>query len=194
MLVFAFIFCYETFITDKRKTRLLNYSMLILAVYCQFQSHTRTSYIGFVLFWAIFFFGTSKKYFYYLMIVVIAGSLIFSSQITSIFVKKEGEIDFNVATSGRVNLFRDYSEAFLDFSISEKFLGKGIGWTLPGKFGAHNDWLKLLYQTGIVGISLYISILISILYDIYLCKKKLFKQYYGAIVIAFSIMVLVAMS
>ena len=99
-------------------------------------------------------YGIKKKYFImFLALLLLLGS-VFSSQISNIFIKTKGEADLRTATSGRTELWDNYFDAFLNSNIPEKLLGKGIGWKLPGP-GFHNDWLRILVQTGIIGVFLF---------------------------------------
>ena len=190
MSFFSFVFCYNLFLSDNknRNIKIFCWIMFIFTVFCLFKSYTRTAYIGFVLFWGIFFFGNNRKYFYILaMILVIIGTL-FSYQLSNIFLKQKGEADLNVASSGRIEIWEAYSSSFIDSSFPEKVLGKGIGWKVPGTPGAHNEFLQLLIENGLVGLFLYASILISILIDIFSCRNVKIKYFFGGILIPLIIM------
>jgi O-antigen ligase len=160
--------------------------MLVLSTYCLYQSHTRTALIGFVLFWSIFLWGNYKRIFLIGGILVLILSFFFLGNISRLIWKKEKQADINVATSGRIGIWENYYQTFKDSSIPEKFLGRGLGWKNPGP-GFHNDYLKLLLNLGIIGLILYLILLFSLLYDIYMCKERKIKYIFGGIVISLSI-------
>ena len=134
MSLFSFIFCYNYFLSDNRNKniRLLSLLMLFLSIYCLYQSHTRTAYIGFVLFWGKFLYSITKKYFIFFFALFFILVLLYSSHISNIFLKNDLEPDLNVASSGRVELWDKYFDEFLNSSVPEKMIGKGIGWKLEG--------------------------------------------------------------
>ena len=88
---------------------------MLISLYCLYQSHTRTAFIGFVVFWAGFLYGVNKKYFRFFILIILILSVFFSSQLTNIFLKKEYDPDINVATSGRIDLWDRYFDEFLLF-------------------------------------------------------------------------------
>jgi O-antigen ligase len=189
MLFFSFIFCFYQSLSIKSNTVIKCFAtiMLVLSVYCLYQSHTRTALIGFILFWSIFLWGFNRKYFFIFSFICILFAIFFSSLISNIIWKKVDQPDINRATSGRVELWEDYYQGFRESSLPEKLLGKGIGWKGQGA-GFHSDYLSLLVTTGIIGLMLYLLILISLLYDIFLRRHHKLSYLFLSILISVGIM------
>ena len=189
MLFYSYFFSFYLIITKNKNTKIKIISgvMFALSVYCLYQSHTRTAFIGFFLFWTIFLWRYNRKKFFYFSIFIIIFGIVFSSQLINIFLKKTDEPDIDRATSGRIELWENYFQSFYEFTIPEKLLGKGLGWKRPGP-GFHNDFLKLLLNVGIIGFILYLFILISILYDIFFCSNPFLKYFFLSIISSVVIM------
>ena len=191
MLIFSFIFCYNYFVNPNRTKnfKLVNLIILMISLFCLYKSHTRTALVGIVIFWSIFLFGFNKKYFLYTAIIVGILGVAYGSTINKIFLKDTKNVSIKVATSGRSDLWNKYLDEYINSSIPEKLLGKGIGWKFDGP-GFHSDWLRLLVQNGIFGSFLFFLMVMSIAYDIYLVKKISIKYFYLGIILTMIVIML----
>lgn len=79
----------------------------------------------------------------------------------------------NTLTTGRYNLWVEYVN-FLFSNPLSLFFGKGLGASvLPGKLSPHNMFIAMIYELGLVGTTLFISI--AILFTISNFKSKNIK-------------------
>ena len=141
---------------------------LLLSIYCLYQSHTRTALFGFVIFWFIYLWGNHKRFFYLSIVLAIFAGFIFLNQI-NILIWKTQESNINRATSGRTTLWKNNIELFFDSSLPRQLLGHGLGH--DKLFKIHNDYLALLMNLGVIGLSLYLFVLITLLWDIYWLER-----------------------
>jgi O-antigen ligase len=187
MLFFSFFFCILNHVNQKKNIffRIVILFFLLLSFYCLYQSHTRTAYFGFIIFWFIYLWGTHRKLFYVALVLSIIVGIIFQSLIFQIIFKKD-YIDLNTATSGRIGLLQKNIQLFLDSSLPQQLLGHGLGH--ERRFAFHSDYMRLLISLGIVGLFLYLILLFYLLWDIFLCRDKKTKYLFGAILISVAIM------
>lgn len=188
MLFYSYFFGFHRLIKGNQRNlnKYFFIGMLVLSIYCLYQSHTRTAIIGFLIFWIIHLYGLNKKSFYLLLIIGFFAAFVFQSQIGALFWKKSNEQDINRATSGRVGLWSDNIKIYLDLSLPEKILGQGL--TDNPLIPYHNDYLSLIMGLGLVGLSLYLFILLNLLYDIFLTKEKMLKFFFLAVLISSCVM------
>ena len=186
MIFFTFLYCILRRVNESNHSFRRNVIgfFLILSVYCLYQSHTRTAIIGFIIFWTIYLWD-NKKFFLGAIVLSIVAGILFHTQIYKLIFKKD-QIDFNTATSGRVEIFLNNTQLFFNSSIAQQLLGRGVGH--EARFPFHNDYIRLLMDLGIIGVALYLILLIKLLWDIYLCKDKKTKYLFGAILISVAAM------
>lgn len=66
--------------------------------------------------------------------------------------------------SGRIDVYREYADAFSHMETSELIIGHGFNsGTLALSLSAHNDWLEALYDFGVIGLGLYCSLHVLLL-------------------------------
>lgn len=184
MLLVSFFFCilYKTYQFKNIINRSIIYILLILSFFCLYQSHTRTAIIGFMLFWFIYLFGNSKKLFFLAVLLIIVAGVIFQAQIRSLFWKTPEEPNIERATSGRISMSKNNLKLFIDSSLPKKLVGHGLSEENP--FGYHNDYMRILISLGLIGISLYLTLIFYIFWDIFLCNDKKTKYLFGAIFVS----------
>ena len=187
MLFFSFIFgCYNYIVPSKSPfTRYFVLVFLLLSIYCLYKSHTRTAIIGFSIFWSVYIFGKAKKLAIIVLVVSVFMCSIFYSQVHSLLWKKDG-YDLDVATSGRITMWKDNVDLFIDSSLPQKLLGRGL--VTDPVLSYHNDYIRLLMNLGVLGLLLYFSILISLLWDIFHSNDKKRKCLFGGILLSVAIM------
>ena len=187
MLFFSFLYCIlkRVYKLENIFNRIVIAVLVILSAYCLYKSLTRTVMIGFILFWLIYLWGIDKKTFFVAVLLLAVVGVAFSEHIHSI-VFKTNEFDLNIATSGRVSLFSNNINLFLESSLTDKLFGHGLG--REQKFLYHNDYIALLLEIGIIGLSLYFILLIYLFRDVFLCKDKKTKYLFSGILISIFLM------
>ena len=188
MLFFSYIYCLALRTPQLKKPYIFGgiSVFLLLSIYCLYESHTRTALFGFVIFWTLYLWGNSKRLFFIAVLLAFFASFTYIDQINSLIWKKGQERDLNRATSGRVEFWQDNIRLFLDSSLPQQSIGRGLGHDQVFLF--HNDYIALLMNLGVVGLFLYLFMLIILLYDIYLFKDNKLKFLFGAILISSAIM------
>jgi len=201
MLFFSFILCLLKW-TRQVSGRLTRFGLLVLqllAIFCLYKSYTRTALLGFIIFWAIYLWGANKKR---LLLAVIACGLIAimaSQKVETIFWQTGHliqEHDLNAASSGRLFIWSHNLKIFLDSTVLQKLFGHGLG--SEGRKAAHfvaplgashNDYLSLLMNLGMTGLLIYLTLLASLLWDIYTCElDKSVKYLFLGILVSAGVM------
>jgi O-antigen ligase len=187
MFIFLFSFLlYLTLNKEELKGRrlfiLFLYFLSLLAIFNLFKSYTRNVWIG--LFILLTFFLAGRKNYIILagllicVIVVAMTSSSFHTIFFDIIEPISGERNLNAMGAGRLGMWTHILQKFSDLPIGNKLVGIGIGIRGSGFEIArgHNDFLSLLYTTGIIGLFLYLIILFRIGYDmIRSCMDKQLK-------------------
>lgn len=188
MLYFSFFSCLFYIKVRPAKTyiRWGGYIFQLLSMYCLYQTYTRTAFIGFIIFWSIFLFGLNKKLILLFSILLIFISIIFQSHFSTIFWKTSDDQNLNRATSGRLGLWTENYKLYLDYSLAEKIIGRGL--TITPKIPYHNDYLAMLMNLGIVGLSMYLLLLGSLYFDILQINNEIYKYFFASILISTAIM------
>jgi hypothetical protein len=183
MLFFSFLYCILHHIYRFRSyfNRAIIGVLLILSVFCLYKSLTRTTMIGFIIFWLIYLWGTNKKVFFIFIALSVLSSIFFSDALHTIFFKKD-YIDINTATSGRVKLFVSNIDLFFESSLLQQLFGRGLGHERV--FAFHNDYMSLLISFGVIGLLLYLVLYFILCWDIALCKDMKTKYLFGAVLIS----------
>ena len=177
MMFFSYLYCF-ILIEKSIKRKAIIYILhvgFVLSVYCLYKSYVRSAYLGFIVFWTIYFASKKNKYFLFIItlaILYITWDNFLSDYINKIFWKTSTH-DINAASSGRIGIWSHNFKVFIESPLYSKILGNGIGSftslvTGPYKHikPPHNDWLELVMATGIIGIILYLSIILIIVRDI----------------------------
>lgn len=194
MLFFSFIYCLQKQ-TCQLNGRLAKSGLLViqlLAIFCLFKSYTRTAMVGFIIFWVIYLWGFNKKRFILAIIASVLLAIVASQQVKIIFLKtRTDQFNLNDATSGRLTIWHHNIQLFLDSSIPQQILGRGLGNQSRKIIGdksqvwsPHNNYLNLLMSLGVVGLLMYLTILASLFWDLFTCglERKLRYFYLGLIV------------
>lgn len=106
---------------------------------------------------AIYFIRVKKLSLVYSIAVVFISLIafyFFSSSISAIesaYMLRFGDdrTDLDMITSNRTVIWADYMKEMSNFSFSQMFFGNGMN--LNGKVAAHNTFIQLLYEFGIIG-------------------------------------------
>ena len=92
--------------------------------------------------------------------LVVGASMLFSNidtQSNSLFSKRLGTEEFSRG-GGRPEVFKQTLGMILDSTTGKAIVGHGqnaVSKDAPEKFSAHNDWLEVQYDFGVVGLLLY---------------------------------------
>jgi len=188
MLFFSFLYCLAQRTPQLKKAhfRFVISIFLLLSIYCLYQSHTRTALFGFVIFWFIYLWGKNKKIFFVSIVLAIFAGFIYLDNINSLIWKKAQERDLTRATSGRTTFWMDNIELFFVSSLPRQLIGRGLGH--DDHFLFHNDYIALLMNLGVIGLFLYLFMLITLLWDIFLFNDKKIKFLFGGILLSSAIM------
>ena len=197
MLFFSFLYCQINWKVQIRgyMAKLGLVLLLLISSLCLYKTYARTVLFGFLLYWLIFLWGYRKKFFFAAVVVCCLLGIIASQRIETVIWKTD-EYDTNKASSGRLTLWNHNIKLFLNSSLPQQLLGRGLGVESESVIGSdtdvwssHNDYISLLMTIGLIGLFLYLLLLVSLMWDIFLSNlDKKIKYLFGAILISVSIM------
>lgn len=170
--VFFILVLLPTLLTFK-KDKLKYLFLFIVFAACIF-SMKRSAIIAAVLSVIIYLFESFKLskthiFFKFLSIIIVISACLFSFNIINesydgYLTNRFENIEHG---SGRDRIFQDAFNGFLNLPFPENIFGRGynsvMNDNITGGYSAHNDFLEVLYDYGIVGFVLYISIWLAIL-------------------------------
>lgn len=103
------------------------------------------------------------------LFLVIAGISVYyfaedsiNGYITRLLQDSESNSDMSSVTTGRWGIWETYLNAIFE-DPKLLFLGKGIGGSLVNSSGAHNTYIEFIYYLGIVGTTIYLCVLKSVI-------------------------------
>jgi len=165
-MVFFLMYLYST--AKKNASKMIFLALLVFQAALLVLSYTRSAWVGFILALPIFLFYSKNKarlLFPFMVILIIAGSLysvVFYGAYKDLTEKKEyGFSSWHFRTA--------YAWPASIKAFEEKpFMGWGLGNDLYAltkasklKATSHNDYLLVLVETGLIGLSLYIWLLMT---------------------------------
>lgn len=110
-----------------------------------------------------------KSFLGVLLVLVMAGIGVYyfaedsiNGYITRLFQDSQGNSDMSSVTTGRWDIWAAYFNAMFE-DPKLLFLGKGIGGSLVNNKGTHNTYIECLYYFGIVGTTIYLCVLKSVI-------------------------------
>lgn len=146
-------------------------ALALLALYCLYESAVRTAIVGLALFLSVPLFIYRRKLFVALGVAAIALAIPFSDTLQrhlyyeTVMVEKSSADGVYAFASGRPRI---WDHAWADFSalpLDRKIAGAGIGnsadkpWSdLRFTADAHNDFLQVLLETGVIGFVLFVTL------------------------------------
>lgn len=176
--------------------------MITLALYCIYKGYVRTVFIGLFVFIATYAFYRSKLLFvtlgtFFAVTLIVLGSL-FTTIFHDVVEVYTGDREIEDAGSGRPYIWKRNFEVFSLKSADRIVAGVGIGnyarepnWNERVNqnsqiWNSHNDWLEMLFETGVVGL-LLLSVIYIIMYR-KICKlgfheKIIFLALLNAVVV-----------
>ena len=188
MLLFSYFYAF--FLAYRTKMNLFFqyfvHLLFMASFYTLVNTYVRSGLMVFFLFWIMYVFKMSKRYFIILMIIMIGFGVWQSSRIQSVFWKADTwdrERNLETASSGRTILWAHNLKLFLRIPLYKKLLGNGIGSEsvyVIGKedqvWSSHNDYISILMTLGAIGLCLFVSIYVLLIWEIYYyAANPLFK-------------------
>ncbi len=128
-----------------------------------FKIYSKAALLTLVL-WLVIWSVANKKYsllvYFFLAVMglnVVTGNLIFE-QIGNVFFKEtavfDGQMHSDRLLSGRIISWKTYLDKFFGASLFNQLFGMGASWG-----GGHNDYLRALISSGIIGLMAYLLLL-----------------------------------
>jgi hypothetical protein len=201
MLFFSFLYgaSFAYGFPNNKYLRWAFHLTFILSIYCLLKSYTRTTYIGFLIFWSIFLLNFNKKIFLIFCFIFVIFAGLNYDRIENIFWKTE-DYSINQASSGRVDVWKHNLNFFNNSNFERKILGNGIGSETDTYnkdkniiLSSHNDYISLLMTLGLFGFFLYSLIYLVLIYDILNANvPKHIKYLYLSITLSVCIMSLLS--
>jgi O-antigen ligase len=185
MFIFVFVlFFYVTLNKNEKKGKKLFlyclYFLCFIAIFNLFKSYTRNVWIGLFILLVFYLWGRKKYLVIATCIFGVAIIALVSKDFHTIFFDfiepLSGEKEIRHLGAGRMGLWTSLIHRFKSLPLEVKLVGIGIESEKQG-FGigrSHNDFLALLYTTGLIGFILYITFLLRVGYDI--LKSSLERQ------------------
>lgn len=180
-LIYFFILPMPLLLIDSKQKRSRMYLLFIIMIIAVLLSSKRSMILAFALFFITWFMNNSikKKHFFQsiLVIAILVGGIVYAFNHFSIL--SEGalaqKVEMDDVTNGREGIYIITWEMFDNSDILHKILGHGhsaVKSDSPLDISAHNEWLEILYDYGIIAVILYLLLWIFMLRKWY----QLFKQ------------------
>ena len=173
----AGILLYWHYFSNKKiVNKLILFIYLILCTVVLFKLYSKSAYLSFSI-WTISWAILNKKYIHLLVVLtlLIGANIALDNTafnlVDTVFSKEtsawEGTGDQKYILAGRLGIWENYLSAWLNSGIVGITFGMG---TAGGR--AHNDFMRVLVSGGVVGISVYVVLILSIAF-------KLLKTIWG---------------
>jgi len=165
-----------------------------VALYNLYMSEVRSAVLGLLVFVGLLTFRENKKLFFIggasLTLIGIILAPVWIPVLLHEFApdRKGGALEVEQMGSGRPTMWLGDYEKYLKLPIDQKIMGIGPGkeMTSVGEFKGHNDWLRILWDTGVVGFTLFLLLQISIVMSILRMKgteKNLYLSLFTAVMV-----------
>ena len=211
MMVFKLPFVIERFYLSKKAiTKTIYFILIGLVIYTVLAMGTRGAYIGLILVFIFtflrgFLFTKLKQHLRSFLMIVIVFVLAISSNLATTpksevnSIQRAATISFNTQ-DGSVNQRLRYYKQGLNHILKNPLMGVGVGnWKLVSidydkeningfivPFHAHNDFIQIAAEFGILGLFCYVSIFIILAWN---SIKRIFKKDKISLMILFSLAV-----
>ena len=178
----------DSFTTHFCKLKILTFIVFVLAVVCLGLTYSRGAWIGFFLSLAVFGVTNRKMFLPFVLVTVIFFS-VFYPRLT------EKRIPINDAKSFKEQNNRlGYWKRALDIIKDYPVFGSGLNtyslvsqrYTVGWGGYPHNSYLQLTSETGIVGISIFLWMLIALFTSSFQARKKIKVQSLRILLLGFS--------
>lgn len=184
------IICCSIMLMTQKKKKLIIISILALSILELVLTYTRGAWVGLAIAFGIAIIRMKYKGKYKFAPLIIAAILIFGNTILDRFsgiFSSQKEVS-SLAT--RLYIWKN----MIAEAIKSPFFGHGLGsftdysnMILKWKIEAHNDYLKIFFETGIVGLIVFILLMLSIIKNLK-SKNNLIITFTFSIFLAFILM------
>jgi O-antigen ligase len=172
-----------------------------IALFCLYKSAVRSAVLGLLIFLGLYGYMQNKKALLLggaaLAVVAVVAAPIWIPAILHEFApdRRGGEPELMEMGSGRLNFWTNDFAKFIRLPIDQKIAGIGVGATdsSEGEFLGHNDWLRIIWDTGIIGFVLFAWLQILILRAILRMRGRE-RHLFLALFAAVNVMMLVSNS
>lgn len=174
----------------------------IVAAYCLYMSQVRSAVLGLLVFLGFYGFLHNRK----ALLLAGSGMALVAAATASEWVpallhefapnRRTGPIDLMHVGSGRLVRWSNDISVYVGLPLDQKIAGIGIGVanTMDGDWiGGHSDWLRVLWDTGLVGFALFVGLQILILRSILRLDQRE-RQVFLPLFVAVNVMMLVSNS
>ena len=148
-------------------------SIGIVALWCLYMSEVRTAVLGLLVFVSVFGYLRNKKALLFggigLAVVAVLTATAWIPVLLHEFApdRRGGELQLMQLGSGRLTFWTNDLGVFLELPLDQMLAGVGIGATTAESVNSplfgHNDWIRLLTNTGLVGTLLFVFLQFLIL-------------------------------
>jgi hypothetical protein len=157
--------------------------LIAAALYCWYETRVRTTIVGLGVVAIILFLKYYRNPLPLIVgAVIIAGSVALSSGLQErlfpeeTMMERTGNYDVELYGSGRPMIWMTQLRAFQELPVDQEIAGFGIGnmfakedvtgqeWLL--RKDSHNDYLRVMFHTGVIGLILFITVQLAILHSI----------------------------
>ncbi len=175
MMVFPLAFCLYRFGLSGRLARILYFTGALISLFVIVISGSRSTLVGCVfsiVLWLLINFKISLKYIYSIIaiLIILIGLFIFTplNRIILDTIADSSGAKLDLSSIGRILVWKGAIMNFYHAPLLTKFFGIGIGnyYTMKYSFrlientnfasGAHNNFLHILIETGIVGLIFFL--------------------------------------
>jgi O-antigen ligase len=172
-----------------------------MALFCLYKSAVRSAVLGLLVFLGLYGYLHNKKALLLggaaLAVVAVLSTPFWIPRLLHEFApdRRGGQPELMKLGSGRPTIWANDIAKFARLPIDQKIAGIGIGVddTSEGEFGGHNDWLRIVWDTGIIGFALFAWLQILILRAI-LRMRESERHVFLALFVAVNVMMLVSNS
>lgn len=178
--IFLILAIAAAFYSFKRSAALYTAIIIVISLYFDFWYHKKISLFKTVIIPII-------------LVIGLVYGLTYLNNSTDGFLLSRFENISDDGGSGRIDIWKDTLNKFKASGIELQIAGHGFNAVIKvSPFSAHNDFLEMLYDFGIIGLSLYILFIILMVFCI-LKYKNLDDRYYQAGIVMLTIFFIMSM-
>ena len=177
LLIVAII---STLFSFKRSAILSLFAMIVVCVYIDCFYHKKISFTKSILLSIIIF------------SIIIGGVIYLDQLVGDVFFERFDTVAEDQG-SGRLEIFNNVIEKIEHRPFEDKLMGTGFNSVIQNySFSAHNDFLEMLYDYGIIGFLLYVLFVIQIIKTVFR-SHVLGNNYFQANIASFVIFLIMSM-
>lgn len=170
----------STLFSFKRSAILSLFVMIVVCVYIDYFYHKKISFTKSILLSVILF------------SIIIGGGVYLDQLVGGVFFERFDTVVEDQG-SGRLEIFNYVIEKIEHRPFEDKLMGTGFNSVIQNySFSAHNDFLEMLYDYGIIGFLLYVLFVIQIIKTVFR-SHVLGNNYFQANIASFVIFLIMSM-